>query len=67
MTISNVPAAQQSSGRWLEATPGERFYFHVSSEETAGVYMMFEVVDDPRNSVPIARSCALQERFRLAI
>jgi quercetin dioxygenase-like cupin family protein len=53
MTISNVPAAQQTSGQWLEATPGERFYFRVSSQETAGVYMMLEVVADPRNGVPM--------------
>jgi quercetin dioxygenase-like cupin family protein len=53
MTTSNVPAAQQTSGHRLEATPGERFNFRVSSEETAGVYMMFEVVADPRNGVPM--------------
>lgn len=48
-----TPSAPPANGQWLEATPGERFNFRVSSEDTAGVYMMFEVVADPRNGVPV--------------
>jgi mannose-6-phosphate isomerase-like protein (cupin superfamily) len=36
----------------LEATPGESFNFRVSSEATAGLYAIFEVVADPGNGVP---------------
>jgi quercetin dioxygenase-like cupin family protein len=53
MTISDVPTVRQTMGHWLEATPGERFNFRVSSKETAEVYMMFEVVADSGNGVPM--------------
>ncbi|HYZ21405.1 MAG TPA: cupin domain-containing protein [Rhodopila sp.] len=53
MTIANVPVPRQTSGEWLEVTPGERFNFRVSNEETAGAYVMLEVVADPGNGVPM--------------
>ena len=48
-----TPAAPRANNQWLEVTPGERFNFRVSSEDTAGAYVMFEVVADPRNGVPM--------------
>ncbi|MEJ1977111.1 MAG: cupin domain-containing protein [Acetobacteraceae bacterium] len=54
-TISSevLPTGNERENEWQEVTPGERFRICTSSNDTNGAYLVFEVVADPRNGVPL--------------
>lgn len=58
MATSEVPpqtrlADRADESEWLEITPGERFTIRTPSNATNGAYVVFEVVAEPRNGVPM--------------
>ncbi len=53
MAISQVPSGQKDTGEWLEVTRGERFTIRTPCNATHDAYVVFEVIAEPRNGVPL--------------
>jgi len=65
MTISAKAKsdAPLANGQWWVATPGELMKIRITSDETAGVYTIFEALADPRNGVPMHVHANEDEHF----
>jgi mannose-6-phosphate isomerase-like protein (cupin superfamily) len=63
MSAKATPDAPLANGQWWVPTPGELIKIRVTSDETAGIYMMFEAVADPLNGVPMHVHANEDEHF----
>jgi mannose-6-phosphate isomerase-like protein (cupin superfamily) len=53
LRVKSETKTQERKREWLQVTPGERFVIRTSSQDTMGVYTIFEFVADHLNGVPI--------------
>jgi mannose-6-phosphate isomerase-like protein (cupin superfamily) len=63
MSAKAKPDAPLANGQWWVATPGELMKIRVTSDETAGIYTIFEAVAEPRNGVPMHVHASEDEHF----